>query len=139
MKLTMEQRLRALGQLEAREPAARVARVFNVQEHTIGRLRNRQVQTGSVADRQRSERPIVTSRRQDRQTHLRDRFTVPANTARDTIGLGGRRISADTVRRRLRVSGIQCRRPYVGAKLTPNHRARRLNWARNHRPWRLAQ
>lgn len=142
MKLTMEQCLRALGRLEAREPAARVARVFNVHEHTIRRLRNRHVQTGSVADRQRSGRPRGTSRRQDRQivlTHLRDRFTVPANTARNTIGLGGCRISADTVRRRLRVSGIQCRRSYIGAKLTPNHRARRLNWARNHRRWRLAQ
>ena len=142
MKLTTEQRLRALGRLEAGEPATRVARVFNVHEHTIRRLRNRHLQTGSVADQQRSGRPRVTSCRQNRQivlTHLLDRFTVPANTARNTIGLGGRRISAYTFRRRLRVWRIQCRRPYVGAKLTPNHRARRLNWARNYRRWRLAQ
>lgn len=142
MKLSREQRLRALGRLEAGEPAAQVARAFNVHEQTIRRLRHRHAQTGSVDDRPRSGRPRVTTRRQDRLIllrHLRNRFTVPTRTARNTPGRGQARISARTVRRRLRAAGLRCRRPYVGARLTPNHRLRRLNWAQRYRRWVLAR
>ena len=48
-------------------------------------------------------------------------------------------ISSDTVRRRLRSSGIRARRPYIGPRLTRLHRRRRTDWTRIHQRWRAAQ
>lgn len=73
-------------------------------------------------------------------THLRNRHLTAVSTARQTIGLHGRPISAVTVRRRLKANGgLKARRPYVGIVLTPRHRRLRLNWARRHLRWTRAQ
>jgi len=74
----------------------------------------------------RSGRPRVTTRREDRhivRAHLRNRYLPAAETSRDM------RISAKTVRRRLKAANLHARRPYRGIFLTRMRRARRLAWA----------
>jgi hypothetical protein len=52
--------------------------------------------------------------------HLRNRTVAASTTTARIPGL--RRISSQTVRKRLRQHGIRPRRPYFGAVLTPLHR-----------------
>ena len=80
----------------------------------------------------------VTTRGQDRcimNMHLRNRFQTATATDANTPGLHNNRISAPTVRNRLRKKGLHARRPYVGCVLTQRHRQNRLNWARIHTGW----
>ena len=58
-------------------------------------------------------------------------------TARRTPGLANVWISGQTVRRRLRASGLWARRPVVGPILKQRHRTTRLAWARARRRWSL--
>ena len=54
-----------------------------------------------LADRQRSGRPHVPSRRQDRAirlAHFRNRLLTATKTALNTVGTHNRRISSKTVR-----------------------------------------
>jgi transposase len=119
-----------------------VADHFNVSRITISRLMIRLRQTGRSNDRPRNGRPRVTSQRQDR--HLRlillwNRMITAEATARRTSDLANIHISGQTVRRRLRDSGLRARRPVVGSIRIQRHRTRpaRLASARTHRPWRL--
>ena len=66
-------------------------------------------------DRICNGRPRVTSQRQDRQLrliHLWSRMLTTEDTAGRTHGLANIRISGQTVRRRLRESGLRARRPW---------------------------
>ena len=58
-------------------------------------------------------------------------------TARGTPGLANIRISGQTVRRRLRESGLRARRTVVGPILKKRHRTARLAWVHARRRWRL--
>lgn len=112
-----------------------VARAFNRSASTVHALLVKYRQTGSVEDLPRRPRSRITTPVQDRYitlTHLRNRRLNAAETARGTIGTHGRHISGQTVRNRLRVSGLRARRPYNGLILTPRHRRLRLAWARRH-------
>ena len=93
-------------------------------------------------DRPRTGQPRETKTRQDaflRQRHLRDRFTTSIATSRDVVGRHGRRVYPRTMRRRLRKSGILCRRPLKVVILTQRHYRNRVRWARrmlaNRRNW----
>ena len=111
---------------EAGRHADDVAADFGCHVSTIYRLLERHRVTGDVSDRRHSGRQRVTSVRQDRfirLTHLRNRFHSALATSRQTRGLYNRRISVDTVRRRLRNAGLRARRPYCGPRLTRRHRA----------------
>ena len=69
--------------------------------------------------------------RQDRHihlTHLHYRFATPNDTARNTPGHDRPCISARTVHRCLKAVWLRCRRPYHGARLTPNHRHILVAW-----------
>ena len=62
-----------------------VARRLGCHHTTITRLRQREADTGSANDRQRSGRPRTTDDAQDhhiRLQHLRDRFRTAVQTAR---------------------------------------------------------
>ena len=59
------------------------------------------------------------------------------DTARRTPGLANVRISGQTVRRRLRETGLRARHPMVGQILKQRHRTARLAMVRAHRRWRL--
>ena len=133
-RLSLRDRDRALGQLEVGRHADGFAADFGCHVSTIYRLMERHRVTEDVSDRRRNGRPRVTSVRQDRLirlTHLRNSFKSAAATSRQTRGLNNRRISVDTVRRRLRNAGLRARRPYWGPRLTGWHRAERLRWCRN--------
>jgi len=141
-RLSREQRLRAIGMLEAGATRGEVARHFHVIARTIARLQTRYAETGSVADRQRSGRIRVTTRRQDRAIrlqHLRDRFLPAAHTAALTVGTHGRPVSDRTIRRRLQQEGLRARRPFRGPILTEANRQNRLQWAQRHQRWTLRQ
>ena len=101
----------AIGRFQAGESQNEVARTLNVNQSTISRLWNIFQQTGSTNDRHRSGRPRITTPGQDRFIrvfHLRNRTVATSTTAAGIPGL--RRISSQTVRKRLRQHGIRPRR-----------------------------
>ena len=113
----------AIGRLQSGESQYEVARTLNVNNSIISRLWSRFQQTGSTNDRQRSGRPRITTPVQDRYTrvfHLRNCTVAASTTAAGIPGL--RRISSQTVHKRLRKHGIRPRKPFSGAILTPLHR-----------------
>ena len=74
-RLSREQRLRAIGMLEAGLGQRTVARRLGCSQPAISNLARRYNQTHSVNDRPRTGRPRVTTPAQDRQIilqHLRD-------------------------------------------------------------------
>ena len=114
-----------------------VANHFGVNVSTIERLVRRLRETGHLADRPRSGRPRVTSRRQDRTirlAHLRNCNLTATETALNTVGTHNRQISPKTVGSRLREIGLRARRPYVGLPLTQARRLRRMAWLTAHAP-----
>jgi hypothetical protein len=64
-------------------------------------------------------------------------MTTAEETSRRIPGLVNVRISGQTVRTRLRESGLRARRPVVGPILKKKHRTARLAWARARRRCRL--
>ena len=90
-------RLRAIGMLESGDTQRVVAQRLGCSQVTICNLATRYRDTNAAADRQRSGRPRVTTRAEDRHillTHLRDRFRPATRTAAETPGLQNPRISA---------------------------------------------
>ncbi len=134
------ERDRAVGMVQADMRHIDVANNFGVSKLTITGSMSRLRQTGFSNDRRRSGRPRETTLRQDRRirfTHLRNRFLPATITARQTSGRHSPRISAKTVRNRLREAGLRSRRLVVGAILKQCHRTARLHvhWANAHLYW----
>ena len=105
---------------------------------TISRLLQRYQQSSSTADHQRSGRPRITSAADDRYIrvlHMRNRTVTARATSSNVPGL--RRISAQTVRNRLRENGLCARRPYFGAVLRRRHRLARVRWCYRVSGWDL--
>ncbi|GFR76731.1 transposable element Tcb2 transposase [Elysia marginata] len=89
---------------------------MNVNRKTIFRLQQRLHETDTVSDRPRSGRPRCTTQSQDRnlvRNHMNDRLLSASASSRQTRGRNNQRISANTVRRRLSISGLRARRPYI--------------------------
>jgi transposase-like protein len=89
-RLYENQRLRAIGMLQAGLWQNVVARFFGCHRNTILSLWRRFRQSGNTRDGRRSGRPRVTSRRQDnhiRLVHLRNRLQTSSLTARSIPGL----------------------------------------------------
>lgn len=141
-RLAAEMRERAVGMLMAGMSQEQVARTVGTTSRTIRRLTQRLRETGKTADTPRSGRPRVTTPAQDRRmvtSHLRDRFMAATVTARMTPGQHNERISAQTVRNRLRAEGLRARRPFVGPVLTRQHKQARLAWSQEHLRWTRQQ
>ena len=137
VRLTDVQRGRAIALLMQGQRQQQVANHFGVNVSTIERLVRRLRETGHLADRPRSGRPRVTSRRQDRTirlAHLRNRHLTATETALNTVGTHNRQISPKTVGSRLREIGLLARRPYIGLPLTQARRLRRMAWLTAHAP-----
>ena len=137
--LTDVQRGRAIALLMQGQRQQQVANHFGVNVSTIERLVRRLRKTGHLADRPRSGRPRVTSRRQDRTirlAHLRNRHLTATETALNTVGTctHNRQISPKTIGSRLREIGLRARRPYVGLPLTQARKLRRMAWLTAHAP-----
>ena len=137
-RLSREERLIALGMIQANMNYSQVARHFGCSRTAIRKLVERHAETGSVDDRPRPGRERVTTPEQDRYIrllHLRNRFRSASRTARETPGTHNPRISSPTVRRRLRQCDLRCRRPVRGNILTPFRRRRRLLWTQQRVNW----
>ena len=133
VRLSQLDRGRAIALILQGRSQRDVAQQFGVHESTISRLVQRLRATGRLIDRPRSERPRVTTQRQDiRLVHLRNRLRTATETAREVIGTHSRRVCPRTVRNRLREFDLRPRRPYVGPNLTPRRRQRRMQWLRAH-------
>ena len=137
VQLTDVQRGRAVALLMQGQKQQQVANHFGVNVSTTERLVRRLKETGRLADRPRSGRPRVTSRRRDRTirlAHLRNRHFTATETALNTVGTHNRQISPKTVGSRLREIGLRARRPYIGLPLTQARRLRRMAWLTAHAP-----
>ncbi len=133
-------RERAIGMLTAGMSTRAVAHELNVQFSTISRLQRRFREFGSTSNRPHNRRHVTTPA-QDlhiQHLHLQDRLRPATRTAAATIGLYNQRISAQTVRNRLREAHLHARRPQWGLDLTAVRHCNRLEWANAHIRWRLA-
>ena len=93
-------RERAIGRLQVGESVEQVSKALDVHPTTIYRLRNRFQATATTADRTRSGRPRGATPAHDRvivRQHRRDPFLPAAETAHNTMGTTGRRLSRWTV------------------------------------------
>ena len=86
-RLSREERLIALGMIQANRRYSEVACHFGCTRRTVSNLVERNAETGSVDDRPRPGRERVTPPEQDRYInllHLRNRFRSASRTARET-------------------------------------------------------
>ncbi|XP_071161205.1 uncharacterized protein [Mytilus edulis] len=117
-RLTITLRERAIGIIQAGIGMNNVSRAIGCKRLTLYRLQQRFHGTGSTVGIPRSGRPQVATIADDRFIrirHLRVRFMPPRAS---TGVVQGRRISAQTVRRRLRSFDLRPRRAYRGPTLT---------------------
>ncbi len=118
-----------------------VAHELNVHFSTISHLQRCFREFGSTSNRLHNRRSHVTTPAQDlhiQHLHLQDRLRPVTWTAAATIGLHNQRISAQTVRNRLREVHLHAGHPHRGLDLTAVRRCNRLEWANAHIRWRLA-
>ena len=137
-RLLDNQRHEVWGMVQGGISSREIARRMHCSASTITRLIQRFNQTGSLNDRPRPGRQRATTAQQDRYIrlqHLRDRFRTAVQTARETVGVHRRQIGANTVRRRLRSSGLRARRPFRGNMLTAVRRQNRLRWTQQRQRW----
>ncbi len=130
----------AIGMLTAGMSTRAVARELNVHFSTISRLQRRFREFGSTSNTH-NRRPRVTTPAQNlhiQHLHLQDYLRPATRTAAATIGFHNQRISAQTVRNRLREAHLHARHPHRGLDLTAVRRRNRLEWANAHIRWRLA-
>ena len=128
---TDAQRHQAIGMFAAGMSKRQIARRYGCSHQTVSNFSNRYHLTGTVADKGRSGRPRVTTVIQGcqiRLTHLRRRFTSAVQTARQTVSIHRRRISASTVRRHLSERNLRAYRAYRGNVLTSERRRNRVTW-----------
>jgi transposase len=121
-------------------PRRQTAKLFNVSHLVIVRLKQRVNQTGSVKERQRTERSLKMPPREDRllKRLARQQPFSTTNTLRSRWIVNGR-ISRRTVNRLLTAQGfvLHCMRPIKRPLLTIRHKTARLQWSRDHMGWNI--
>lgn len=120
--------------LSYRDIAARVGR----DPMTVSRIWNRWVQEGNTERRAGSQRPRITSSRDDRhliRMAVTDRAATSRSLSQQMGTFARQQPSARTVRRRLQQHGLSARRPWLRLPLTLHHRQERLQWCTQRRTW----
>ena len=138
-RLTTEElaraRARAMGMLECGFSQRRVANICGVSQSVISRAWNRFQTYGSATQRHAGGRQRATTPREDRflvvqaRRHPFVNATTLRNELRNAVGVN---ISTQTVRNRLRQSGLRSRRACIRIPLTRLHKQARLDWAQDH-------
>ena len=119
-----------------------IANVMNMARSTTHDAIKRYRETLEYTRRPGSGRPRVTNPNEDRYMVLRvlrERNLPATSVAQQFVNMHGRPISAKTVRRRLKASGLISSRPATGPRLLRMHRVERLRFANDHRDWRNGQ
>lgn len=124
-RLSLQDKARAIGQLEAGVPGYRVAAAFGVSPATISKLKTKFRETGDVKDRPRSGRPRKTTPQEDRfltLASLRNR-RLPARALQARFSQRfHRRISEQTVRNRLHIARLHSHKACRKTAMTAIHR-----------------
>ncbi len=118
-------RERAIVMLTAGMSTRAVAHELNVLFSTISHLQMLFREFGSTSNRPHNRRSHVTTPAQGlhiQHLHLQDCLRPVIRTAAATIGLHNQRMSAHTVRNRLREAHLHARCPHLGLDLTAVHR-----------------
>jgi transposase len=126
---------RAIGMLEAAMTVNDVAVSFGVYHATVWKLTQRFRTTGAVKDRPISGSPEPLTPREEHYIRIRagrDHF-LPATGIVDRVQRAtGFRISAQTVRNKLKACRLQSRGPHNGMEVTVHHKRKRQAWSNQH-------
>lgn len=131
---------RAVTLIETGVSQRQVGQRLGVSQSVISRLWNRYQELHSVHRRPGQGRRRSTSDVDDRYLRLsalRHRFSTARELQNELSRATGTRISDQTVRNRLRESGLRSRRPVQVPRLTLRHKRNRMQFARAHRRWQL--
>jgi len=130
-RLSLQDKARAIGQLEAGVPVRRVAALCGVSPGNISKLKTKFRETGEVKDRPRSGRPRKTTPPEDRfltLASLRNRRLSSRDLQAIFAQRYHRQISDQTVRNRLHMAGLRAYKAARKPAMTALHRQARLCW-----------
>lgn len=119
-----------------------VAAQLGLSQSAVSRVYRRFRETGAFDRRPRTSRHRCTSERDDRfivSTSLRNRHLTSVDVQQQLRRVRGVAVSEWTVRRRLKAANLTPKRAATGPKLTATHRQARLQFAREHVNWTIAQ
>lgn len=136
--LSNDECVRASTLLEEGRSMRYVANLLGVNHSTISRMARRLRETGTHHRRRGQGRRRATNQIDERflrQQVLRNRKCTSRELSNQLETVRNVRISALTVRRRLKEAGLASRRPASAPLLTADHKTRRLRFARDHAQW----
>lgn len=142
MDTTPEEAAQVLALLQQGLSQRIVAAQLHLSQSSVSRVYRRFQETGSFIRRPRTSRQRCTSERDDRfivSTSLRNRHMTGVDVQQELRRVREVTVSEWTVRRRLREANLTPKRPATGPKLTAAHRQVRLQFAREHLNWSVAQ
>lgn len=140
--LTEEEAVKVITLIEDGRSQRYVANIIGVQQSTISRVVRRYRETGQYCRREGQGRRKITAAVDDRflrVTALRTRHFTARMLQNDLLAARNVNISLQTVRNRLREDNLRASVPATGPRLTRAHRVARLQFAREHADWDLAQ
>ena len=142
MDLLPENVARVVALIEAGHSQRDAARQTGIPRSTVQHVYQRFRETGEYSRRVGSGSQRRTTPRDDRfllLNVLRNRHQTAVGARNDLERVRGVSVSERTVRRRLEERGLRARRPASGPQLLPRHRRARLEFAREHLNWTIAQ